>query len=94
MARVKTSVYVDGELWERFRRYALRRGLGVGRALEELLREELFLEDLGDALLGLAGGEDYELDFEPVRAREPVSGLVRDLRDERADSLSGQQRDR
>ncbi|MCD6208685.1 MAG: hypothetical protein J7J67_00635, partial [Thermoproteales archaeon] len=42
---------------ERFRRYALRRGLGVGRALEELLREELFLEDLGDALLGLAGGE-------------------------------------
>jgi len=40
VSRTKTSIYVDRELWERFRRYARSRGIEVSRLLEEIIREE------------------------------------------------------
>ena len=90
VSRVKTSIYIDRELWEKFKRYVRSRGLEVSRFLEELIREGMLEDDLSDALSELIREESAELDFEPVKPRGGlVSGLVRELRDERADSLSG-----
>ena len=89
MAKIKTSIYVDKELWERFKLRAARRGLEVSQALEELIREELFEEMFNVVLKGIGEAESYEIDFEPVKPRAgPVSVFVRALRDERVDSLS------
>jgi len=87
--RKKTSIYVDEELWERFKRHAAARGVEVSRLLEELMMEEL--GDYLDELLGeLSGPESYELDFEPVEPSGPVGPIVREMRDERGRSLLGQ----
>jgi hypothetical protein len=89
--RRRTSVYVDGELWERFKRHAAARGVEVSSLLEELMREELG-DYLDEALGELAGSGGYELDFEPAEPRGPVSPVVREMRDGRKRGLLGQQR--
>jgi hypothetical protein len=87
--RRKTSVYVDGDLWERFKKHAVARGVEVSSLLEELMREEL--GDYVDEALGeLAGSDSYELDFEPVEPKGSVSQFVREMRDERERGLLGQ----
>jgi len=86
---VKTSIYVDRELWERFKGYALRRNVEVSKLLEDMIKEEIVEDVLSDVLLDLAGYEDYVVDFEPVKPREgSVSDLVRVMRDERAGGIS------
>jgi len=89
MAKIKTSIYADKELWEKFKLRVARRDLEVSQALEELIREELFEEMFDAALKGIGEAESYEIDFEPIKPRAGlVSVFVRSLRDERADSLS------
>ncbi|RLF03649.1 MAG: CopG family transcriptional regulator [Thermoprotei archaeon] len=91
MVKVKTSIYVDKELWKRFRKYAMSRGVEVSKLLEDAIRDELLEDALVDALMELAGSESYEIDFEPVEPREGlVSELVRVMRDERADRIPRQ----
>ena len=88
MVKVKTSIYVDKELWEKFKRYALRKGVEVSNLLEDMIRDEMVEDVLDNALLDLAGSETYELDFEPIKPKEGlVSELIRAMRDERADSI-------
>ncbi len=89
--RVKTSIYIDGELWERLKERARSRSVEISRYLEDLIREELDSE-IVDALGELIDEEVIELDFEPVRAGGTVSDLVREMRDERGSSLSRHQR--
>jgi hypothetical protein len=49
------------------------------------------LGDYVDEALGaLAGSDSYELDFEPVEPKGPVSLFVRETRDERERGLLGQ----
>lgn len=87
MVRRKTSVYVDEDLWAELKRHAVENGLEVSSLLEGVIREEL-MSYLGDALEELAGLEDYELDFEPVKPKEGlVSALVREMRYERSNSI-------
>ena len=90
MAKTKTSIYIDKELWEKFKRLAAMRGVEVSRLLEEMISEQLLDEYLSQALLELAGSNDYEIDFKPVKPRSGynVSELVRCMRDERADRIS------
>lgn len=87
-SKVKSSVYIDGEIWRRFKKYAAEQEREASVLLEELMREELML-NLQDALEELTEQEGIELDFEPVK---PITGLVstlvREMRDER-NSLSG-----
>lgn len=91
VSRTKTSIYVDRELWERFRRYARSKGIEVSRLLEEMIREEMLEEELSNAIDELGVGELEELDFEPITPKGGlVSTLVRELRDERDNSLSRQ----
>ncbi|MGC9153237.1 MAG: ribbon-helix-helix protein, CopG family [Vulcanisaeta sp.] len=86
MGKIKTSIYIDEELWREFKKYAAERGLDVSELLEELIKEELMTE-----LNTLMPEESNpELDFEPIKPRGMVSSLVREMRDERESDLSGQ----
>ena len=91
MVKEKTSVYVDRELWARFKRRARRRGVDISNLLEEIIRDGLVEDALDSILLELAGSEECELDFDPVKPREGlVSELVREMRDGRASGVPGQ----
>ena len=89
MGKIKTSIYIDEDLWREFKKYAAERGLDVSELLEELIKEELMIE-LDSLLSELPEEENPELDFEPIKPKEPISGLVREMRDERENRLLGQ----
>mgnify|MGYP000253420794 FL=1 len=89
VSRAKTSIYVDRNLWEKFKRYAARRGVDVSSLFEELIRDEMADYLLSEELSRLGISEDYEVDFEPVEPRGAVSELIREMRDERAGSVPG-----
>lgn len=89
MPRGKTSIYIDKELWDRFKRYVASKGLEVSKYLESLIREALISDFIDEALRSMNLSEDYEIDFEPIEPAESVSELVRVIRDERRDNLSG-----
>ncbi len=87
--RRKTSIYIDESLWEEFKKKAVSKGKEVSKYLEEVMEEEL-LKNLEKELNRQVEGENQELDFEPIEVSEIVSSLVRKMRDERRNSLSGQ----
>jgi len=37
---VKTSLYIDGELWEKFKKHALRKDLEVNSLFEDMMRDD------------------------------------------------------
>ena len=86
MGKIKTSIYVDEDLWKEFKKIASLRDQELSEALEGLLREELMV-DLEVALRELFDELDTELDFEPVKMKAPVSELVREMRNERESRL-------
>ena len=89
MTKIKTSIDVDKNLWEEFKKIALKRGVEPSKLLEELIREELIERSLEEFIRELSIEDDYEVDFEPIRPRNGlVSDLVRMMRDERRNSLS------
>jgi hypothetical protein len=88
MRRFKTSVYVDRELWERFKKTFRSRGLT--RVLEEALEEKLLEESSEGVLPPLDNAWSVEVNFEPVTPRKSVSGLVKVERRRREKSLSRQ----
>jgi len=88
VVKVKTSIYVDRELWEKFKKYAMKRGIEVSNFLENVIRDEIIDETLESTSLEIAGFEDYEIDFQPIEPKKRiVSELIRAMRDERADSV-------
>jgi len=89
VVKVKTSIYVDKELWEKYKLSLAKNRLEVSQALEELIREELVEDFLIEALKGMDEAKAGEIDFEPVKPEDGlVSIFVRSMRDERTDSLS------
>jgi len=92
VGKVKTSIYVDAELWERFKRYVGARGLDISGFLEETIEEALMEGELAKALYEIEGSEDYAIDFNPIEPKEGlVSELIGVMRNERTNSISGQQ---
>jgi hypothetical protein len=88
LVKVKTSIYADKELWEKYKLSLARKGLEVSQALEELIREELVEDFLDEALKGVDEAKAIEINFEPVEPKDGlVSIFVRSMRDERAGSL-------
>lgn len=63
---VKTSIYLDKELWEKFKAYALKNGVEVTKMLEEVIREEMAEDLIGQALIESGSLEACEIEFEPV----------------------------
>jgi hypothetical protein len=89
VGKVKTSIYADKELWEKYKSSLAKRGLEISQALEDLIKDELVEELLDEILKDLDNAEDYEIDFEPVKPKGGlVSVLVRTMRDERSKGLS------
>ncbi len=84
----KTSIYVDEEIWKRFKAASSKRGTDMSEILEGLILDDLEGDDLSSVPTG--GTEPgVELEFKPIKLRgRPVSGLVRVQRDEREDNLS------
>lgn len=90
VAKIKSSVYVDGQLWKKFKKHVADHGSEVSDFLEKLIQEELML-NIEEALLELSGSYECELDFEPVKPiGGPVSTLIREMRDGRENSVLGQ----
>lgn len=87
MVKVKTSIYVEKELWDKLKSNASKKGLEISRILEEIIRDEMVEDFLEEAIRGMNGSESYEIDFEPVEPEGPVSEFIRVMRDERSDSL-------
>lgn len=89
MVKVKTSIYVDKELWEKYKLSLAKNRLEVSQALEELIREELVEDFLIEALKGMDEAKAGEIDFEPVKPEDGlVSIFVRSMKDERIGNLS------
>ncbi|MEM2008694.1 MAG: hypothetical protein QXK50_05905 [Ignisphaera sp.] len=86
MGKVKTSIYVDEDLWKEFKKIASSRDQELSEALEGLLREELMV-DLEAVIRELVNELDTELNFKPVKAKASVSELVREMRNERESCL-------
>jgi len=89
VVKVKTSIYVDKELWEKYKLSLAKNRLEVSQALEELIREELVEDFLYEALEGMDEAKASEIDFEPVKPEDGlVSIFVRSMKDERIGNLS------
>ncbi|MEM1611335.1 MAG: hypothetical protein QXQ57_06790 [Sulfolobales archaeon] len=88
--KVKTSIVVDRDLWERFKsRVAVERGLRtLSRAVEEAIEEELYEQTVIRALEELLQEEmkAYKsIQVTPVKPRVTTDAgyVVRELRDSR-----------
>ncbi len=85
--KVKTSILVDRELWERFKsRVAGERGLKkLSKAIEEAIEEELSDHLVIEALEELLGPEELPLAVTPVKPRVKTDAgkAVRELRESR-----------
>ena len=84
MARIRTSIYVDKELWEKFKLYAARRGIKLSNLLEELIQDEVVEALLDNSYLDM---DDDMLDFEPVVAKDSISDLLRLARGYKVSSI-------
>ncbi|NJE02980.1 ribbon-helix-helix protein, CopG family [Thermococcus sp. MV11] len=86
MGKVKTSVYVDEELWREFKELALREGSEVSKLLEEALMNYLINEVLRDI-----DDSEVPLWFEPLNVGgERSEKLLREMKDDREKRLLGQ----
>jgi len=86
VVKVKTSIYIDRDLWSSFKEYASKSGVEVGKILEELIKDSLIEAELDKTLAKIE--ERYEIDFNPVEPiGGPISTLVRTMKDERADRV-------
>jgi len=89
LAKSKTSIYVDDELWKRFKSASSKKGMDMSKVLEDLIIDELEAEDFGSMLTATAKSGVVELEFKPIRLRgAPVSDLIKAQRDERENHLS------
>jgi len=85
--KIKTSILVDGELWEKFKaRVAAERGLrGLSEAVEEAIREELCEVEIAEWLEGQLTGGRPPMRVVPVktRARTDAAEALRAMRERR-----------
>lgn len=83
--RVKTTIVIDRELWNRFKARLLEEGVEeVSRAIEEVIREELSEDYIADAIRELLGTTP-PIEVKPIKPLVETSAgrVVRELRNER-----------
>jgi len=85
--KIKTSIVIDRDLWERFKTKVVgEKGLkGLSKAVEEAIEEELCEDLIIEALEGLLGSEKPPLIITPVKPeiQTDAGKVVRELRDSR-----------
>ncbi|MEM1514643.1 MAG: hypothetical protein QXH24_01095 [Candidatus Bathyarchaeia archaeon] len=90
MGKIKSSIYIDEGLWRKLKRRIVEMNLEIGSVVEELIKDNLMI-GIEEELVEIGGDpSDIEIDFEPIKRL--VSALIRDLRDERENSLFRHQR--
>ncbi len=87
--KVKTSIYIDEDVWLSLREKAVRLGVDVSDLLEVIVRENL---EIGLLELLDVAVKDYNapIELEPIDLGTESSSIVRELRDGRANKLLGQ----
>lgn len=89
MAKIKTSIYIDKNLWEKLKSIALKNGLEVSQMLEEIIKNEIIEDFLEQILERTENFESYEIDFEPLEPEKGfVSEFIRVMRNERSNNIS------
>jgi len=89
LAKIKTSIYIDKDLWEKLKSVALKNGLEVSQMLEEIIKDEIIEDFLEQVLERIENFESYEIDFEPLEPEKGfVSELIRVMRNERSNNIS------
>ena len=89
MAKIKTSIYIDKDLWEKLKSVALKNGLEVSQMLEEIIKNEIIEDFLEQVLERTENFESYEIDFEPLEPEKGfVSEFIRVMRNERSNNIS------
>ena len=87
-SKIKTSIVVDKDLWEKFReKVASEQGLRqLSRAVEEALKEELVELIVLDEIEKSLSGRIVPLSMSPIkpRVKSRAEEVVRELRDSRA----------
>jgi hypothetical protein len=96
--KIKTSITIDEDLWKMFKVEASsKRGLkGVSKSVEEALEEELGEKVVAEALEKMCPKMPNNLEVKPVKPKAATSAgkVIRELRDQRLESLSGLERNR
>jgi hypothetical protein len=83
--RVKTTIVIDRELWNKFKVRLLEEGVEeVSRAIEEVIREELSEDYIADAIRELLGVIP-PIEVKPIKPLVETNAgrVVRELRNER-----------
>jgi hypothetical protein len=89
LAKIKTSIYIDKNLWEKLKSVALKNGLEVSQMLEEIIKNEIIEDFLEQILERTENFESYEIDFEPLEPEKGfVSEFIRVMRNERSNNIS------
>jgi hypothetical protein len=89
LAKIKTSIYIDKNLWEKLKSIALKNGLEVSQMLEEIIKNEIIEDFLEQILERTENFESYEIDFEPLEPEKGfVSEFIRVMRNERSNNIS------
>jgi hypothetical protein len=89
LAKIKTSIYIDKNLWEKLKSVALKNGLEVSQMLEEIIKNEIIEDFLEQVLERTENFESYEIDFEPLEPEKGfVSEFIRVMRNERSNNIS------
>jgi len=86
VGKVKTTIVIDKELWNRFKARIIEEGLEeVSRVIEEIIREEILEDYVVSAIRELMGKEPM-LEIKPIRplVETDAGRVVREMRDERA----------
>ncbi|USS41728.1 hypothetical protein NF865_09965 [Thermococcus aggregans] len=89
MGKIKTSIYIDAELWWKLKKDAAEEKKDLSKLLEEIISEELLL-GVEDSLRKMLKEFEEKIEFEPIVVKGSVSELVRAMRDERENSILGQ----
>jgi predicted DNA-binding protein len=86
--KIKTSISIDRELWIELKTLASRQGKDVSSTLKDAIENEL-ISDLNKSLAKYSIMNTSDLDFEPIKIDRGISDLVRSMRDDRENSISG-----
>lgn len=73
----------------RLKNLALEQGKDISSILENAIENEL-ISNLDKSLMKYSSKTVSDLDFEPVKPKQQISDLVRSMRDDRENRISGQ----
>ena len=87
--KTKTSISIDQQVWIKLKNLATERNTNISSALQKAIESEL-LSNFDDSIIKYSTRRRSDLDFDPVEPKQKVSELIRRMRDERENSISGQ----